>query len=90
MRIRVPRLSQSGRQVLAKISFGLGTVWGVAGAFKLLFGVKLTLPLLPPLGLDQVQAIPALATALALFVLGGYLGRVSIGSAPLEHGVTPP
>lgn len=83
MRRSIPRLSFSSRQVLAKASFGLGTVWGVAGAFKILFGVRLTLPLLPPLGLEHVAAFPALGAALGFFALGAVLGRVStdLGSA---------
>ncbi len=79
----MPRLSTSGRQVLAKICFGLGSVWGVAGAFKLVFGVRLTFPLLPPLGLEQVAAVPAIGAAFALFVFGAYFGRV-----PTENDAT--
>lgn len=73
---------RSSRKVLANIAFGLGVIWGVAGAFALLFGTQLTFPLLPPLGLDRVAPIPSLAVAVGLFLVGAYLGRT-----PLDHGV---
>jgi hypothetical protein len=69
--------SRSSRKVLANVAFGLGVIWGVAGAFALLFGTQLTLPLLPPLGLERVAPIPSLAVAVGLFLLGAYLGRSS-------------
>lgn len=75
--------SRSSRKVLANIAFGLGVIWGVAGAFALLFGTQLTFPLLPPLGLDRVAPIPSLAVAVGLFLIGAYLGRT-----PVDHGVT--
>jgi hypothetical protein len=79
----VTLFSRSSRKVLANIAFGLGVIWGVAGAFALLFGTQLTFPLLPPLGLDRVAPIPSLAVAVGLFLLGAYLGR-----APADHGAT--
>jgi hypothetical protein len=73
--------SRSSRKVFANIAFGLGVIWGVAGAFALLFGTQLTFPLLPPLGLERVAPIPSLAVAVGLLLLGAYLGR-----APADHG----
>ena len=74
--------SRSSRRVLANIAFGLGVIWGVAGAFALLFGTQLTFPLLPPLGLDRVAPILSLAVAVGLFLIGAYLGRT-----PGDHGM---
>ena len=73
--------SQSSRKVLANVAFGLGVIWGVAGAFALPFGTQLTFPLLPPLGLDRVAPIPSLAVAVGLLLIGAYLGRT-----PVDHG----
>jgi len=70
-------LSPSTRRTISGACFGLGSVWTVAGAFKLLFGVKLTLFLLPPIDLGRVSPVPALGVALGLFVLAGWIGRTS-------------
>jgi len=43
----------------------------------LLFGVRLALPILPPLGLERVAAWPSIAVAALLFGLGAWLGRAS-------------
>jgi hypothetical protein len=43
------------RLALAKICFGLGSIWTAAGVLKLIFGVRVTLPLLPPLDLERVS-----------------------------------
>jgi hypothetical protein len=72
-------LPRSLRKTLASISFGLGFVWGVAGAFKLVFGVRMTLVFLPPLDLERVAAVPAVVVALGLFALGAWLARTGTG-----------
>ena len=63
------------RRFISSACFALGVVWTTAGAFKLLFGVQLTLPLLPPLGLERVAVAPSLAIGLALFVVGALLAK---------------
>jgi hypothetical protein len=63
------------RRFLSSACFSLGTVWAAAGILKLLFGVRLTLPLLPPFGLEQIAIVPSLLTGLVLFAIGALLGR---------------
>jgi hypothetical protein len=63
------------RRFASSACFTFGSVWAAAGILKLLFGVRLTLPLLPPLGLGQVAVIPSLITGLVLFSIGAVLGR---------------
>jgi hypothetical protein len=68
-------IPSSTRRSLASVCFGLGSVWAVAGAFKLLFGMRLTFPLLPAIGLERVSAVPSLAVAMGLFTAAALLGR---------------
>jgi hypothetical protein len=68
-------ISPATSDLLAKAAFGLGTVWGVAGAFKLIFGVQLTLVFLPPLGLEKVAPISSLVVACGCFGVAAYFGR---------------
>ena len=56
-------LNSSSRKVLSNVCFALSSIWGVAGVCKLLFGVRMTLIFLPPLGLERAAVLPALATA---------------------------
>ncbi len=69
------RISRSTRKALADCSYFLGSVWGAAGALKLIFGVRITFPLFPPIDLERVSPVPAIAVALGLFALGAWLGR---------------
>jgi hypothetical protein len=69
-------LSRPTRRALSSISFGLGSVWAVAGAFKLLFGVRLTLFFLPPIGLERVSVAPALGIAVGFFAVAALLARI--------------
>jgi hypothetical protein len=71
----VLRISRSTRKALADCSYFLGSVWGAAGALKLIFGVRITFPLFPPIDLERVSPWPAIAVALGLFALGAWLGR---------------
>jgi hypothetical protein len=64
--------------MLAGACFALSSVWAVAGAFKIIFGVRITFPLLPPLDLDHVAPVPSLLVAFALMILGAWLGRTAI------------
>lgn len=87
------KLTHSTRKALAGCSFFLGSVWGAAGAFKLIFGIRITFPLFPPLDLDRVSPVPALATALGFIVLGAWLGRtadVPIKGSEFESVQPPP
>jgi hypothetical protein len=63
------------RRVMSSACFTLGIVWATAGAFKLLFGVTLTLALLPPLGLERVAVVPSVAIGLVLFAVGALLEK---------------
>ena len=68
-------ISRSTRKALADCSYFLGSVWGAAGALKLIFGIRITFPLFPPIDLERVSPGPAIAVALGLFALGAWLGR---------------
>lgn len=68
-------ISRSTRKALADCSYFLGSVWGAAGALKLIFGIRITFPLFPPIDLERVSPGPAIAIALGLFALGAWLGR---------------
>jgi hypothetical protein len=63
------------RRFLSSACFVLGTVWSAAGVLKLLFGTRLTLPLLPPLGLEQIAVARSITIGLALFAFGAVLAR---------------
>jgi hypothetical protein len=82
-------LTRSTRDALSSISFGLGSVWAVAGAFKLLFGVRVTFPLLPPIDLSRVSPVPALGIAFGFFVASAWLSRRAVrgDAAPKSKGV---
>jgi hypothetical protein len=71
----VVSISRSTRKALADCSYFLGSVWGAAGALKLIFGIRITFPLFPPVDLERVSPWPAIAVALGLFALGAWLGR---------------
>lgn len=70
------QLTDSTRRLLAGACFALGATWAAAGTFKLVFGIRVTFPLLPPVDLDRVDAVPAIGIALGLMALGAWLGRV--------------
>jgi len=67
--------SAAARTVLSQLSFAVGSVWAVAGGGRLIFGERITLPILPALDLHQVQTGSALAVALGCFALAAVLGR---------------
>ena len=68
-------LTRSTRKALADCCYFLGSVWGAAGALKLIFGIRITFPLFPPIDLERVSPGPAIAVAVGLFALGAWLGR---------------
>ncbi len=81
------------RILLGKTAEVLGTIWTAAGALKLIFGVRITLPLFPPLDLQQVSVWPSLGIGLALVFLGAWLRRTGaekadreiVGDMAIEH-----
>jgi hypothetical protein len=87
------RLSSSVRASLGGACHALGGVWLVAGVLRLIFGVAVTFPLLPPVDLQRVVPGVALAVGGAFVAIGAWLtrsARASAGSpspAPLaSHG----
>lgn len=68
-------LTQSARRAVSGACFALGSLWAGAGVLKLLFGVRITLPIFPPLDLDRVLVVPAIGIGLGLAILGAWLGR---------------
>ena len=79
------RLSNRLRTTLAGACHALGAVWAIAATLRLVFGIAVTFPLLPPLDLARVQVLPAFAASLGLFLLGALIGR-SGGETVLHEG----
>lgn len=69
------RLSTSARAAFGGACHALGGIWTVAGVLRLIFGVRVTFPLLPPVDLEQVDPILALAVGAVLIAAGAWLGR---------------
>lgn len=65
------------RSIASRTCFALGAIWAVAGAMKMIFGVAITFPLLPPLALDQIDVPKSLLTAIVWCVLGALVGRLT-------------
>jgi hypothetical protein len=63
------------RSMFVGASLTLGVLWTAAGFLRWAFGIAVTLPLFPPVDLERVQVVPSIAIGLALFALGGWLGR---------------
>jgi len=78
------RFSSHLRTKLAGACHALGAVWAVAAVLRLVFGVAVTFPLLPPLDLERVQVLPAFAASLGLFLVGALLGRRRKDDVPME------
>ncbi|HEX6806487.1 MAG TPA: hypothetical protein VF118_00785 [Gemmatimonadaceae bacterium] len=70
-------LTPTVRRLISTSCFFLGSVWAAAGSLKLIFGVRITFPLLPPLGLERVSPVSACLLALGFFALAAWLGRGS-------------
>ena len=85
-------VSRSTRKALADCSYFLGSVWGAAGALKLIFGIRITFPLFPPIDLERVSPGAAIAVAVGLFALGAWLGRGTEAPAgrPDTESLAPP
>jgi hypothetical protein len=70
------------RLALGKVSFGLGSIWTAAGVLKLVFGIRITFPLFPPLDLERVSPGPTIAIGLILVFIGAWLERMSVRAQP--------
>lgn len=68
-------MKRSLRSALAVACFGIGAVWGLAAALKLIFGFAVSFPLLPPFGLEQVDVPISVVVSLGLFAAGAALAR---------------
>jgi hypothetical protein len=77
-------LSRPLRRVLSSACFAISSVWAAAGVLKLIFGVRITFPIFPPIDLDRVAAVPAIGVALGLAVVGALVGRASLPSPERE------
>jgi hypothetical protein len=82
-------VSRSTRKVIAACCFFLSSVWGAAGALKIIFGVRITFPLFPPIGLERVAPAPALIVSLALGFLGAWLERTSRATRHITRELEP-
>lgn len=86
-------ISNSARKAIAGGCFFLGSLWAAAGVFKMLFGVRITLSLLPPLGLERVDPLPSLVAAFGFCVLGAWLerstGESRVTRSDLDAGESP-
>jgi hypothetical protein len=80
----------SARKSIAGACFFLGSIWAAAGVFKMVFGVRITYSLLPPIDLERVHPLPALVAAFGFCVLGAWLERTSrespLGLSDLDAG----
>ena len=63
------------RSTIAGACHALGAVWAIAGTLRLVFGTAVTFPILPPIDLARVHALPAFAVAIGLFFVGAVIGR---------------
>lgn len=90
------RISNRLRATIAGACHAVGAVWAVAAVLRLIFGVAVTFPLLPPLDLARVHVVPAFAVALGLFALGALVGRhraevmTSEGGPPSDRSLAEP
>ena len=67
---------------VSALSFALGGLWLLAGTLRLVFGVRITLALVPPLALERIDVPAAFGMALGFTLLGALLGRASRAAAP--------
>ena len=90
------------RRHLSSACFSIGTLWAAAGVMKMVFGAHVTVPFLPPFGLEHVAILPAMITGLVWFGIGAVAGRgapredesalpshVPAPALPGEHGTSP-
>lgn len=78
-------MSTSTRRLLGQACYVLGTLWVASGVLKAVFGVMITLPILPPLGLERVHEGSAIITGCCLYFAGAWFSRRS--AAPISQRV---
>jgi hypothetical protein len=71
-------MSPNIRRAIASVCHTLGVVWAAAGALRLIFGVRITFPLFPPIDLARVAVAPSLAIALLFLAAGAWLRRSAL------------
>jgi len=69
-------MTSSVRALVTKSCFALGSIWTAAGVLKLIFGVRITFPLFPPIDLERVASGPAITTGLILVFLSAWFERL--------------
>ena len=69
------RLSSAMRRSIGEACHALGILWAGAGMLKLVFGVRISFPLFPPVDLSRVSPLPSLGVALALVTVGAWFRR---------------
>lgn len=78
-------MSSSVRAMVAKSCFALGSVWAAAGVLKLIFGVRITFLLFPPIDLERVATGPAITIGLVLVFSGAWLERRGASAGARER-----
>jgi hypothetical protein len=76
------------RRVLSGILFTAGVVLATLGAARLLFGVAMDLPLLPPISLEGVNVVAMIAGALVCFAAAAPVRRAP-ATVPAQDGDLP-
>lgn len=76
------------RSYVSATCFAIGGVWAVAAALKMIFGIEITFPLLPPLALEKVDVMKSFIAALAWFAAGAVIRRLPFGRRG-AHGREP-
>ena len=70
-------LGTSARKSISGACFFLGSIWASAAIGKLIFGIRIEFSPLPPVGLERIQPVSALLTALVFCVVAALLERGS-------------
>ena len=63
------------RRLLSNLLLAAGGALAILAAAKLIFGIAIDLPLLPPLSLAQVNVVAMTAAALCCFGVAALVGR---------------
>lgn len=71
-------MSPNVRRAVATCCRTVGVIWAAAGALRLVFGVRITFPLFPPVDLARVHVGSSLAIALAFLAAGAWLRRSAL------------
>jgi hypothetical protein len=76
------------RRILSTALLTTGVVLATLGAARLLFGIAMDLPLLPPVSLERVNVVVMIAGALVCFAAAALMGRDR--TAVSSHRGDPP